>query len=147
MPSLIFGWDRISYFRSSTGRSPRIKTIAYLLSSIRTSSGVRSSRPATWELVEKLPRRPSLRPYELVSIVSFPRSSDTYLWVLCSLPPRYTNSSQFPTMLSHCFSKSAFSCARFCKMMDTLTPRERITESILSKSSGRLTLANSSIRK
>ena len=44
-------------------------------------------------------------------------------------------------------AKSAFSCARFCKMMDTLTPRERITESILSKSSGRLTLANSSIRK
>ena len=34
-----------------------------------------------------------------------------------------------------------------CKMILTDTPRERITDSILSKSSGRLTLANSSIRK
>ena len=83
----------------------------------------------------------------LVSIVSLPSSSDTYLCVLCSLPPRYKNSSQLPTMLSHCFSNSAFNCARFCRIIETDTPRERITERILSKSSGKLTLANSSIRK
>ena len=35
---------------------------------------------------------------------NFPKSSLTYLCVLCSFPPRYKNSSQLPTILSHCFS-------------------------------------------
>ena len=30
-----------------------------------------------------------------------------------SLPPRYRNSSQFPIIDSHCFSKRAFSCDIF----------------------------------
>ena len=62
----------------------------------------------------------------------------TAIWWGCDRPTE---------MDSHCFSNSALSCAKFCKMILTNTPRERITERILSKSSGRLTLANSSIRK
>ena len=50
--SATFGCFRMSYFKSMTGRSPRIKRSAYWLSSIRTSSGVISSRPAICQLVE-----------------------------------------------------------------------------------------------
>ena len=45
------------------------------------------------------------------------------------------------------YKRQALSCAKFCKMILTDTPRERITDSILSKSSGSETLANSSIIK
>ena len=83
----------------------------------------------------------------LGEVGAFSGSSDTYLWVLCSFPPRYRNSSQLPRMLSHCFSNRAFSWEIFWRMMDTKTFRERMVARILSKSSGKLTLANSSIRK
>jgi len=67
--------------------------------------------------------------------------------VLCSLPPKYKNSSQFPTIDSHCFSNKAFNCAKFCNIIETDTSLDLITDNILSKSSGKLTLANSSITK
>ena len=77
-----------SYFSSLTGRSPRTNRIASALSTIRTSSGVRSSRPESCQLVDQLPLRPVERVLDVVSMVSLPSSSLTYLWVDCSLPPR-----------------------------------------------------------
>lgn len=41
----MFGFFRMSYFSSITGFSPRMSTMASLLSSRRTSSGARSSLP------------------------------------------------------------------------------------------------------
>ena len=114
---------------------------------MRTSSGVMSSRPEICWLVDQLPPLPVVLPCVSRSMVSLPRSSLTYLWVDCSLPPRYKNSSQLPTMDSHCLSNSARSCAMFWMMIDADTPRPRMVESIFSKSLGKLTLANSSMRK
>jgi len=45
-------------------------------------------------------------------------------------------------MDSHCFSKRALSCARFCRIIDTDTPLERITDSI----SGRELLTPDEVR-
>ena len=48
----------------------------------------------TWLYLEnaayrlELPCRPFVSPVDFLSMVLLPRSSDTYLWVLCSLPPR-----------------------------------------------------------
>ena len=82
-----------------------------------------------------------------ISMVSFPSSLDTYSWVDCSLPPKYKNSSQLPTMDSHSFSNSFLSWAKFWMIIETDISRLRIVERSLSNSSGRATLANSSITK
>ena len=50
-------------------------------------------------------------------------------------------------MLSHSFSNNALSAAIFCRIIDTNTCLDRITARIFEKSSGKLTLLNSSIRK
>ena len=122
----IFGCFRMSYFSSMTGFSPRIRTIAFLLSKRRTSSGVISSRPVCWKFCEKEPFRPLLWLDVRVSIVSFPSSSEIYLCVDCSLPPKYTKLSALPMMLSHSSLKSAFSCEMFCRMIVDIMFRERI---------------------
>ena len=61
--------------------------------------------------------------------------------------PGNSQVSQLPTMLSHCLSKSAFSWARFWRMMLTEISRLRMVARSLSKSSGKATLANSSMTK
>ena len=53
-----------------------------------TSSGVSSSRPLIWKLVDQEPDRPFVWPWVLVSMVALPSASEMYLWVLASLPPR-----------------------------------------------------------
>ena len=62
--------------------------MAYRLSKPRTSSGVSSSRPLIWKLVDQEPDLPLVWPWVLVSMVALPRAYEIYLWVLDSLPPR-----------------------------------------------------------
>ena len=63
------------------------------------------------------------------------------------MPPRYRNTSAFPTMDSHCFSKSALSWVRFCSTTDTEISLDLMVASIFSNWSGSATLANSSMMK
>ena len=117
---------------------------ASALSSKRTSSEVISSRPACWVLVDALPFRPLLCPWDCVSMVSLPSILEMYSCVVVSLPPKYSRLSQLPGMVSQVSLNSALICARFCMMMDAEISRLRMVARHRSKSSGSATLANSS---
>ena len=114
----------VELFKSMMGRSPRTKSSARELSSMRTSSGVMSSRPEICWLVDQLPPLPVVLPCVSRSMVSLPRSSLTYLWVDCSLPPRYRNSSQLPTMDSPLLVEQRPQLRHVLMMID-VTPRAR----------------------
>ena len=78
------------------------------------------------------------------SMVSLPSSLLSHSVVDCSLPPRKSTLSQLPTMVSHESLYMVFSWAMVWRMMLTLTLRERIVATSLSKFGMRPTLANSS---
>lgn len=97
----MFGcWFR-SNLSSMIAGKPRINRSAFLLSSKRTSSGVSSSRPDLFCCVDQLPFLPLFSLWFRVSIVSFPSSSEMYLCVDCSLPPRYSSVCKREETLLH----------------------------------------------
>ena len=79
------------------------------------------------------------------SKVPVPNSSEIYLCPSFSLPPRYKNSSQLPTKLSHESLNRAFICAIFWMMILQEIARDRMVARILSKSSGKATFGHSSM--
>ena len=73
---------------SMTGLQPRMKTSSFLLSILRTSSGVISSRPTTLKLLLAEPLLPSDSLEDRLPKVYLPSISVMYLWVSGSFPPR-----------------------------------------------------------
>ena len=72
---------------------------------------------------------PLVSPWVLVSIVDLPKASEMYLWVLNSLPPRYSRVSELLGMVSHESLNCSLSCAMFWMMVLQEMLRERIVAS------------------
>ena len=65
-------------------------------------------------------------------MVDLPRASEMYLWVLDSLPPRYSRVSELPGMVS----QESLNCSLICAMFWMMVLQEMFLDLMVASSRG-----------